>query len=75
MSLTPAQQEVLDILVAHGPLADHVLVPITQHAGAMHQSSSSVRSRRAELTKLGKVTPVDQVKMPSGRFASIHQAV
>jgi len=73
--MTPAQQEVLSILRKHGPLADHVLVPITQHAGSLHQSSSSIRSRRAELTKAEKIRRVDSVKMPSGRFAGIYEAV
>lgn len=59
----------LSVIVDHGPLADHVLVPIVQHEA--HMSSSGVRSRRAELVDAGLVEAVDTVKMPSGRNATV----
>lgn len=75
-SLTPAQSEVLSVLRKHGPLPDHVLVPIVQHAGEMHQSSSGIRSRRAELFAKGLVVSTgEKVTMPSGRHAATYEAV
>lgn len=73
--MTDSQKEVLSILRQHGPLADHVLVPITQHAGDLHQSSSGIRSRRKELLDAGKVREHSKVKMPSGRYARLYEAV
>lgn len=65
------QQEVYDTLTKYGPLADHALVPIMQHECGSHQSSSGIRSRRAELFDSGDVQEVGAIKMPSGREAVV----
>lgn len=69
--MTTNQQHVFDALSQYGPLPDHALVPLIQHVVQAHQSSSGVRSRRAELTARGRVAAVGSVKMPSGRHAAI----
>lgn len=69
------QQAVYDALLEYGPLADHALVPIMQHESNIHQSSSGIRSRRAELVEMDKVRPVGTLKMPSGREAVVWEAV
>lgn len=70
--LTPAQAAVLGILVQYGPLADHALVPLAQHQLSVHQSSSGIRSRRAELTGLGLVESVTTIRTGSGRSAGVY---
>ena len=72
--MTKSQKAVLDTLVEYGPLADHALVPIMQHESLARMTSSSIRSRRAELVKVGKVVPFDEIKMPSGRHATVWMA-
>ena len=74
--MTAGQKEVLDVLRMYGPLSDHALVPLAQHVTRTRQSSSSIRSRRAELVRLGRVcySGVDVV-MPSGRKAKSWEAV
>lgn len=68
--VTPSQAEVYAVLELYGPLPDHALVPLAQHVVQTHQSSSGIRSRRAELVDLGLVRETDRrVKMPSGRNA------
>lgn len=69
--MTTTQEAVLAVLKAHGPLPDHALVPIVQHVAQKHMSSSSIRSRRAELTRAGDVIWVSEVTMPSGRRAAV----
>lgn len=69
--MTPNQQAVYDALEQFGPVPDHALVPLVQHVAQVHQSSSGIRSRRAELAAAGAVTEVDEIKMPSGRKASV----
>lgn len=69
--MTPNQQAVYDVLQERGPLPDHALVPLAQHVAQVHQSSSGIRSRRAELARAGQVVEVGQIKMPSGRSASV----
>lgn len=73
--LTRGQQAVLDVLKLYGPLPDHALVPLAQHVTQVHQTSSSIRSRRAELTARGLVRKSDTVRMPSGRSAGIFEVV
>ena len=73
--LTAGQQEVLEVLEDFGPLPDVALVPLTQHVAMSHQSSSSIRSRRAELARAGLVEAVGERKMPSGRKAQVFGAV
>ena len=69
--MTASQATVLDVLTTHGPLPDHALVPLVQHVAQAKMSSSGIRTRRDELVKAGKVKQVDQIKMPSGRLASV----
>lgn len=74
--MTSGQQDVYDALRQfRRPIPDHVLVPVVQHLGRTHQSSSSIRSRRAELVRSGRVEEVGSVKMPSGRSAATFKAV
>lgn len=61
--LTPAQQEVLDALRTIGPNPDVVLVPVVQHIGRMHQSSSGIRTRRSELALQGRIRTTGQVRI------------
>lgn len=75
-SLTKSQREVYSILKTYGPLPDHALVPLAQHVSRSHQSSSGIRSRRAELVAAGCVKADKQsVVMPSGRKAQFFKAV
>lgn len=69
--MTSTQQLVLDVLEAHGPLPDHVLVPVVQHLSQGRVSSSGVRTRRNELERQGYVVEEGEVKMPSGRLAAL----
>lgn len=69
--MTPNQASVYKALSEYGPLPDHALVPMVQHVAQVHQSSSGIRSRRAELVAGGAVREVDTIKMPSGRLASV----
>lgn len=69
--MTASQETVLNVLKQHGPLPDHALVPLVQHVAQARMSSSGIRSRRAELVVQGAVHEVDQIKMPSGRLASV----
>lgn len=68
--VTPGQAEVYGVLKDYGPLPDHALVPLAQHVVNVHQSSSSIRSRRAELAGKGLIRETGKkVVMPSGRRA------
>lgn len=69
--MTPNQQAVYDALEQFGPVPDHALVPLVQHVAQVHQSSSGIRSRRAELAAREIVAQVDTIKMPSGRYAAV----
>lgn len=73
--LTKAQIEIHAVLKQFGPLPDHALVPLAQHVVGAHQSSSGIRTRRAELTDRGFVMPTgDTVRTASGRRAVIWEA-
>lgn len=72
--MTTSQRVVYDVLSNYGPLPDHALVPIAQHVEQVHQSSSGIRTRRAELSAGPEPLVVDtgrRVKMPSGRTAIV----
>jgi hypothetical protein len=69
--MTNSQSSVLDVLDIYGPMSDQALVPLAQHMGEVHQSSSGIRSRRAELTRMGLVQKVGTVTLPSGRSAAV----
>ena len=74
--LTDGQSEVLGVLRKYGPLPDHALVPLAQHVVHTHQSSSSIRSRRAELARKGFVVDSGDVALTaSGRKAVVWEAV
>lgn len=74
--MTAGQQEVLDVLGTYGPLPDHALVPLAQHVTKSHQSSSSIRSRRAELVRMGRIRDAgNDIVMPSGRRATSWEVV
>jgi hypothetical protein len=74
--MTTSQEAVLAVLEKYGPLPDHALVPLCQHVSSLRLSSSGIRSRRAELADLGKVQATGEtIKMPSGRFAHVWEAV
>lgn len=55
-------------------LADHALVPLAQHQLGIHQSSSGIRTRRAELTAKGLTVWRGVTKTASGRSARIFGA-
>lgn len=73
--LRPTQLEVYETLRRYGPLPDHALVPLAQHVVRIPQSSSGIRSRRAELARSGFVESINEVTMPSGRKAHVWAAV
>lgn len=73
--VTKSQAEVYAVLKEFGPLPDVALVPLAQHVAQSRQSSSSIRSRRAELVANGLVSDTGKTRrMPSGRQAVIYQA-
>lgn len=72
--VTPGQQAVFDVLKAYRPMSDAALVPLAQHMASVRQSSSSIRSRRAELVTKGLLRPRGTVKTPSGRKAKVFEA-
>lgn len=74
--LTPGQSAVYQVLKQYGPLPDHALVPLAQHVVGTHQSSSGIRTRRAELTDKGMVVFTGELATTaSGRKATIWKAV
>jgi hypothetical protein len=75
IEVTPSQAEVYRVLRKHGALPDHALVPLAQHVAQTHQSSSGIRSRRAELAGKGLVVEHGAIRMPSGRKARVWKAV
>jgi hypothetical protein len=72
--VTPAQAEVHSVLKQFGPLPDHALVPLAQHVVSAHQSSSGIRSRRAELVRKGLASAESAVLTASGRKAIVWKA-
>lgn len=73
--VTPAQGEVYDALKDWGPFPDHILVPVVQHTGPIHQHSSGIRTRRRELQRKQLVACDSVTKTNSGREAIIFKAV
>jgi hypothetical protein len=75
ITLTTGQADVFQTMKDwKRPIPDHALVPLVQHVAGHRLSSSGVRTRRHELTRLGLVreTP-NTVKMPSGRRARMFE--
>lgn len=75
ISVTTSQEAVYDVLKKYGPLADHALVPMAQHMVSVHQSSSGIRSRRAELVAKGLAVQTGMTSTGSGRRAGVFEAV
>lgn len=74
-TVTAGQQDVYDALKRYGPMPDHALVPLVQHATGSHQSSSGIRTRRAELLTKRLVRPtLKTVLTASGRHATVWEA-
>ena len=73
--VTNSQAEVYGILRKFGPMPDHALVPLAQHASGLHLSSSGIRSRRKELADAGLVKGVDTVITGAGRKAGVYKAI
>lgn len=74
-TLTDNQAAVYGVLEEYGPLADHALVPLAQHQLQVHQSSSGIRSRRAELADMDLIYQVGKTKTGSGRSAAVYEVV
>lgn len=74
IGVTPAQGEIYDALKDWGPFPDHILVPVVQHTGPIHQHSSGIRTRRRELQRKGLVRLSDTVKTNGGRYAAVWKA-
>lgn len=74
--LTKGQTAVLSVFNEYGvALPDHALVPLAQHAMKVPQSSSSIRSRRAELYRMKLLRKTGTTKTTSGRTAGVYEAV
>jgi len=74
--LTGSQDAVLSVLEWHGPIADNDLVRRYQLATETDNtlrplSESGIRSRRAELVRLGRVVHVGYTTLDSGRRARV----
>lgn len=72
--VTDSQSEVYEVLKRYGPVADHALVPLAQHQLQVKQSSSGIRSRRAELAVQGLVKPSGTTKTGANRTAVVWEA-
>lgn len=74
--VTESQAAVYAVLRQYGPMPDHALVPLAQHALPVHQSSSGIRTRRKELLDAGLIYE-DKAVVPtgSGRKAKVYKAV
>jgi hypothetical protein len=75
IAVNDRQKAVYDVLKEYGPVADHALVPLAQHMIQVHQSSSGIRTRRAELVNKGLVSEVTQTTTGSGRKAKVFEAL
>jgi hypothetical protein len=76
VQVTDGQAAVYGVLKTFGPMPDHALVPLAQHAANVHLSSSGIRSRRAELYANGLVADTGRtIKTGSGRNAHVWEAV
>lgn len=75
-----AYDAVLAALIELGPSTDETLValydPMSGRRGWPHQSSSSIRSRRAELARAGLAVPIGlRPSLRSGRQAVVWTAL
>lgn len=74
--LRVSQAAVLRLLGAFGPMSDELLCKLYDKFWLQYdypqQSHSGIRSRRAELVRLGLVAPTgEKVEMDSGRMARV----
>lgn len=74
-SLTAGQTQVLSAFFEHGPMHDAELATFVHHRSPLNMSSSGIRTRRAELTRMNP--PLVQAsgierRMKSGRNAAVH---
>ena len=70
VKVTDSQGDIYDVIKEFGPMPDHALVPLAQHACNIRQSSSGIRTRRSELLSLGLLEPSARVyKTASNRKA------
>lgn len=75
VTVTHGQQDVYRVLKQYGPMPDHALVPLVQHSAGSHQSSSGIRTRRAELLTKRLVRPtLDTALTAAGRHAQVFEA-
>jgi hypothetical protein len=78
IDVTPAQLEVYTALKEAGVKGwpDHILVPVVQHTGQLHQHSSGIRTRRRELCDMFLVQYTgSDARTNSGRRAARFKAV
>lgn len=75
--VTPQQADIYQTVKRFGKtgLTDHALVGVATHEMKRPYSESSIRSRRAELARLGLLTEARQVTTRSGRKARVWVAV
>ncbi len=72
-SLTRNQLAVLEAFHEFGrPMDDVTLTAFTHHIERVPQSSSGIRSRRAELSRKMLIETVGTKKLTSGRLAAVH---
>lgn len=78
--LRVSQEAVLAVLTAFGPLHDEALVAVyreqtRQDPGLIWQSDSGIRTRRAELVRLGLVRDSGtKIQLVSGNFSIVWEA-
>lgn len=75
VKITASQKAIYDVLKQYGALADHALVPIAQHQLNIRQSSSGIRSRRAELFAAGLLRQAGETRTGSRRKATLYEAI
>ena len=74
-TVSDSQKAVYEVIRQFGPMPDHALVPLVQHAHPRHLSSSRIRTVRSELFDMGLVKSDGVVLTGSGRKAATYKAV
>lgn len=73
--LRVSQQTILELLRLQGPMDDRTIGDVYNMLDLPFQSESGLRTRRAELVRLGLVVDTgDRVVLPSGRKAIVWSA-
>ena len=77
IEVTPAQATVYRAMrQLRRPVSDQAVVAYTQHVAGGDLASSGIRTRRAELERLGLVKPTgDTIPTKSGKTARLFKAV